>query len=276
MKLHETPKGFTQSSSLLGDALDPRSEHGRSCFASSLCKLEDGFLRKPCSFYDQTVLAARDIRRVGVENGGLCWVEHGCLVHKQYWCNMQSECTLLGVWACLNFAKYSLCDTRTAVEGHLQSYGLSQQIVSALLPKVWKTDEPPAVLCWNPRQTSLSSFPANDYTPSSVTWAGGRLPHPAEIGARVPQVNPYGVFARCNNRYRDFGTHKLQQMPSRTNSKGQHESKWLLCCPFRTDFPGRLIVPAYAESGVASPSSPKHYRMNRMEMRSLRIRFFTL
>lgn len=51
---------------------------------------------------------------------------------------------------------------------------------------------------------------------------GGRLPHPAEIGAQVPQVNRYGVFARCRNRYRDFGTHKLQQiMPSSTNSKGK-------------------------------------------------------
>lgn len=54
MKLHETPTGFTQSSSLLGDALDPRSEHGRRCFARSPCKLEDGFLHKPFSLHDQT------------------------------------------------------------------------------------------------------------------------------------------------------------------------------------------------------------------------------
>lgn len=64
MKLHETPKCFTQSYSLLGDALDPRSEHGRRCFAGLLYKLKD-WLSEPCSLHDQTVLAARDTRREG-------------------------------------------------------------------------------------------------------------------------------------------------------------------------------------------------------------------
>lgn len=163
--------------------------------------------------------------------------------------------------------------TKTAVEKHVQIHRLNQQIVFALLPKAWKTDEPPTVLCRNPRKAPLSSFPANDYTPSSVTWAVDsrillrlvlRSPrstvkaYSPAVATAIATVEPIS-FSKCQAAL--IVRETRIKMGSVLSLQGR--------------FPGRLIVPAYAVSRVASPSSPKHYRMTGLGMRSLRIRFFT-
>lgn len=96
----------------------------------------------------------------------------------------------------------------------LQTHRLGQYIISALLSKVWKTDRP-LTERRDPRKAPLSSFSSRWLYPILCNISG-RLPHPAEIGAQVPQVKHSGVFARC----RDVGTHMLWHMPSRTNSEG--------------------------------------------------------
>lgn len=123
----------------------------------------------------------------------------------------------------------------------------------------------------NPGKAPLSSFPANDYTPSGVTWAVDSRIVPAKIGAQVPRsgqplrrIRPLSTlepisFSECQAALLARATRiKIASVLS-----------------FQGRFPGRLTVPAYAVSRVASPSSPKHYRMNEwaMEMRSPRIRF---
>lgn len=86
------------------------------------------------------------------------------------------------------------------------------------------------VLCRNPRKAPLSSFPANDYTPSSVTWAvDSRIL--LRLVLRSPRSTVKAYSPAVATAIATCGTHKLQQMPSRTNSKGNTNQNGFCAVP---------------------------------------------